>query len=119
MYSPADDAVPALIAAEREASRTADLALLSVLWADDARIVDGRSTSDSQDDFVWEGKSAILDRYMIAVFPAPPPALDATQLASLRFVEREPNRIVAELGVDRWTFVRNGDRWYIAELRYN
>ena len=41
--APAEVAIPQLIAAEREASRSGDLALLAQLWAPDARIVDTRT----------------------------------------------------------------------------
>ena len=70
-----EEAIPQLIAAEREASRSGDRALLAQLWAEDARIVDTRGTDDPSDDFTWPNRAAILDRYMLAVFPAPPPAL--------------------------------------------
>src|SRR5829696_1327585 len=74
--APAEEAIPQLIAAERAASRSGDLALLAQLWAPDARIVDTRGSDDPADDFVWPNHKAILDRYEVAVFPAPPPALD-------------------------------------------
>ena len=61
--APAEEAIPQLIAAEREASRTGDLALLAQLWASDGRIVDSRGNADPADDFVWPSRSAILDRY--------------------------------------------------------
>ena len=95
-----------------------DLALLSRLWAPDARIIDGRSTPDSADDYVWQGRDAILDRYTLAVFPAPPPPLSREQLADLDMTV-EDDAAYAELGGDRWRFVWQDGRWLLAELRYN
>lgn len=67
---PAEQAIPQLIAAEREASRLGDEATLSRLWAEGGRIVDSRGTDDPADDFTWPNRAAILDRYRLAVFPA-------------------------------------------------
>ena len=116
--------VPALIAAalitsEREASIAGDTHLLTKLWATDARIVDGRGTDDPADDYVWQGRDAILDRYVIAVFPAPPPPLDPSLLDSLDIIVDADGTVHAELGVDRWIFVQQDDRWRLLELRYN
>jgi hypothetical protein len=113
-----EQAVPALILAERQAAMNGDLALLSRLWAPDARIIDGRSTPDSADDYVWQGRDAILDRYTLAVFPAPPPPLSREQLADLDMTV-EDDAAYAELGGDRWRFVWQDGRWLLAELRYN
>ena len=63
------EAIPALIVAERDASGARDLSTLSLLWRQDAQIVDGRNTADSADDYTWQGLPAILDRYQLAVFP--------------------------------------------------
>jgi hypothetical protein len=117
---PPQQAAPALIAAEREAARTGNLRLLSAVWAPDARIVDGRNTDDQADDYVWLGRDAILDRYVIAVFPVPPPPLDPSLLDSLRLSAGSEDRVVhAELGVDSWTLVQRDGRWWLYKLRYN
>lgn len=104
--------------AERLAAGDGDLGLLRQLWAVDARIVDGRGTPEDSDDYVWAGRDAILDRYELAVFPAPPPPLDNAQLAALA-ITVEGGTAQAELGVDRWRFVYRDGRWLLAELRYN
>jgi hypothetical protein len=108
-------ALPQLIAAEREASRRGDLALLAQLWAPDGRIVDTRGSADAADDFVWPNRSAVLDRYVVAVFPAPPPALDGPPRPTL---SAQGSDVQAVNGQDRWRFVNSGGRWWIAELRY-
>ena len=113
--APADAAIPQLIAAEREASRTGDLALLAQLWAPDGRIVDSRGSADPADDFVWPSRSAIMDRYVVAVFPAPPPALDG-QPAPVLSVQGDT--VQAVNGQDHWRFINVGGRWWIAELQY-
>ena len=113
--APAEVAIPQLIAAEREASRRGDLATLAQLWAPDGRIVDSRGTADPGDDFVWPNHDAILDRYVVAVFPAPPPALDGPPKPTLSM---EGNQVQAINGHDRLLFANTGGRWWIAELRY-
>src|SRR3954453_14782389 len=81
--APAEEAIPQLIAAEPAASPRGDLALLAQLWAPDARIVDTRGSGDPADDFVWPNRKAILDRYVVAVFPAPPPVFDGLPAPAL------------------------------------
>jgi hypothetical protein len=111
----AETAILQLIAAEREASRTGDLPLLTQLWAEDARIVDTRGTEDAGDDFVWPNRAAILDRYVVAVFPAPPPGLNAPPQPAITAAGSE---VQAVNGQDVWRFVNEDGRWWIAELRY-
>ncbi len=113
--APADVAIPQLIAAEREASRSGDLALLAQLWATDGRIVDTRGTADAADDFVWPNRSAILDRYVVAVFPAPPPGLEGPPTPTM---VADNDLVQAVNGQDHWTFARRQGRWWVLELRY-
>lgn len=112
---PAAEAIPQMIAAERDASRTGDVALLAQLWAEDARIVDSRGTTDPADDFTWPDRTAILDRYTLAVFPAPPPPLDGLPAPAITV---EGDAAQAANGGDRWQFVRRDGRWWMAELQY-
>ncbi len=109
------EAIPALIVAERDASGAGDLSTLSLLWLQDARIVDGRTTVDSTDDYIWQGLPAILDRYQLAVFPNPPPPFEGTP--NFDIVRDGSNAHVVN-GVDEWRFVRSDGRWWIAELAY-
>ena len=111
----AEEAIPQLIAAEREASRNGDLVLLAQLWAPDGRIVDSRGSTDPADDFIWPNRSAILDRYVVAVFPAPPPALDRPPAPTLSV---QGDTVLAVNGQDHWRFVNAAGRWWIAELQY-
>lgn len=112
---PAADALPALVLAERDASRRGDLPLLAALWAEDARIVDSRGTADPGDDYVWQGRDALLDRYTIAVFPAPPPPLEGPPALD---ITAGGDTATATLGVDRWQFERRDGRWWLLELAY-
>ncbi len=107
--------VPALIVAERTASAATDLATLSSLWHPEARIVDGRNTSDPADDYIWQDRAAILDRYELAVFPNPPPPFEAAPTFDL--IEVEFSATVVN-GVDEWQFVYEDERWWITELAY-
>jgi hypothetical protein len=111
----AEEAIPQFIVAEREASRTGDLALLAQLWAEDARIVDTRGTEDAADDFVWPSRTAILNRYEVAVFPAPPPGLADPPSPAITV---NGATAVAVNGNDTWRFVQEGDRWFLVELQY-
>ena len=112
---PPAEAIPQLIAAEREASRRGDLPMLAQLWAEDARIVDSRGTDDPAGDFIWPDRAAILDRYTLAVFPAPPPALEGLPTPTITV---EGDIAQAVNGRDRWQFIQRDGRWWIAELRY-
>jgi hypothetical protein len=112
----ADIALPQLVAAEREASRAGDLALLTQLWAPGARIVDGRGTAEIGDDFIWSSREAILDRYRVAVFPSPPPPFDGPPELAIAV---DGDRAEATLGQDHWVFLWQEGRWWAVELAYS
>ena len=107
--------MPQFVVAERRAANQRDLATLAALWSPDARIVDSRGTPAPEDDYVWRGRADILDRYVVAVFPAPPPLLDAPPAGA---VQVEGATATAQFGHDRWTFVWQDGRWWIQELSY-
>jgi hypothetical protein len=109
--------LPTLVIAEREASIEGNLPLLATLWAEDGRIVDGRGTSGDSDDYVWAGRAAILDRYRLAVFPAPPPPLTLAELAGATLTA-EGDAATLLNGGDRWRFVLRDGRWWLQELTY-
>ncbi len=109
-------ALPRLIAAERQAALDQDLALLAQLWTEASRIVDGRGTAVTNDDYIWAGRAAILDRYRVAVFVNPPPPL--TMPANLN-IQLDGQTASTRLGQDQWQFVREGERWWLAELHYS
>jgi hypothetical protein len=108
-------AIPALIMAERSASGARDLATLSSLWNSDARIVDGRNTSDPADDYIWQDRAAILDRYELAVFPNPPPPFEDVPAFDISHDEFSATVVN---GVDEWQFIYSEGRWWITELAY-
>lgn len=108
--------LPTLVMIEREASIEGNLPLLASLWAEDGRIVDGRGTSEQEDDLVWDRRAAILDRYQLAVFPAPPPPLTSTEDAILT-VEGDTATLINQN--DRWRFVLREGRWWLQELAYS
>ncbi|MCB0075159.1 MAG: hypothetical protein KDE20_27055 [Caldilineaceae bacterium] len=109
-------AAPALLQLERNAAAARDAATLAALWTEDARMVDGRNTVAPADDYTWTGRGAILDRYRLAVFPAPPPPM--AELPAPDIVMTETARAVVTNGGDRWTLVRVAGRWYLQELVY-
>jgi hypothetical protein len=112
------DTLPTLVLVEREASIQGNLPLLASLWAEDGRIVDGRGSAEEDDDYVWNGRAAILDRYRLAVFPAPPPPLTAAELANATpAVDGDSATLIN--GGDRWRFVQRNGRWWLYELIYN
>jgi hypothetical protein len=104
-----------MIVAERDASRRGDVALLEQLWAPDARIVDARGTDDPNDDYIWPGRAAILDRYRLAVFPIPPPPLEGLPAPTISVVG-DFAQVVN--GQDQWQFTHQSGRWWITELKY-
>jgi hypothetical protein len=109
-----EEALPGLVAAEREASIAGDLAMLETLWTPDARIIDGRNTATADDDYVWDGRDAILDRYVVAVFPNPPPAATFEDLK----IDVNDQTATGHIQGDRWRFVFAEGRWWLAELTY-
>jgi hypothetical protein len=111
----AEQAIRCLIEHERQASITGDLGLLELLWAPDGRVVDGRGTAPREDDYIWQGRAAVLDRYRVAVFANPPPPLILP--AHLAINQTDTMATVAN-GNDRWRFVYRDGRWWIAELSY-
>ncbi len=112
---PPEQAIPQMIAAERQASRSGNLALLAQLWGEDATIVDSRGTNAPGDDFTWPSRAAILDRYKLAVLPAPPPAMEALPEPVITVQGNEAQAINSQ---DHWRFLRQEGRWWMVELRY-
>ncbi|MBX3015135.1 MAG: hypothetical protein KF832_26690 [Caldilineaceae bacterium] len=115
-YTNDEAAVTALILAERQAAIDHDLALLATLWAVDAQIVDDRQSATPSDNYTWQGRAAILDRYQVAVFPfALPPlsALDATTTLTLT-----AQMALVQQGDDEWALVKLEQRWWLQSLRY-
>lgn len=112
------ESLPMWIVIEREASGTGDLALLTILWAEDARIVDGRGTPVTEDDYIWSGRAAILDRYILAVFPSPPPPLTLDELSNATLTVEDDQATLIN-GGDRWRFVLREGRWWLHELVYS
>ena len=110
--------LPTLVLAEREASIVGNLPLLASLWTEEGRIVDGRGSVQTDDDYVWQGRAAILDRYTLAVFPSPPPALAADALADAILTVNGDHASFAN-GSDTWQFVQHDGRWWLLELVYN
>lgn len=110
--------LPTLIVIEREASIEGNLPLLTSLWAENGRIIDGRGTSDQGDDFIWDGRAAILDRYQLAVFPAPPPLLTTPELEDATLTVEGDRATLINQG-DRWRFVQQDGRWWLLELAYS
>ncbi len=113
-FLPAEQALPGLVAAEREASIAGDPATLATLWSADSRIVDGRTTAASDDDYVWDGRDAILDRYVVAVFPNPPPPASFEAL-EITVAGQEATGVN---GGDRWRFTFADSRWWLTTLTY-
>jgi hypothetical protein len=116
--APPNEALPAMVAAERQASIAGNLALLAQLWATDARIIDGRHAPTPEDDYIWSGRPAILDRYELAVFPSPPPPLPADAFVEAQ-IHVNGDQASLEREGDLWRFIFRDGRWWLLELRYN
>jgi hypothetical protein len=109
----AADSPAALLLAERNGAAARDLASLAVLWDADARLVEARGAPGPADDYTWQGRDAILDRYIVAVFPNPPPLLAVAPDVPLTV---DGDSATLQHGVDTWHFVRRAGRWWIKEL---
>ncbi|MEZ4737629.1 MAG: hypothetical protein R3E79_61925 [Caldilineaceae bacterium] len=115
-HASAEEAVTALILAERRATIDRDVSLLTQLWSEDALIVDGRNSVTPSDDYVWRGRAAILDRYQVAVFPFDLPPLDT--LATGTAITITGNAATVRHGGDQWHFIKTDQRWWLAALHY-
>lgn len=112
----AEAAVTALILAERQAAIDHDLALLSQLWAEDAQIIDGRNNVTPTDDYRWQGRAAILNRYVVAVFPFYVPPLPGLEPTALITITDKEARV--QNGNDHWQLRKANDRWWLTKLQY-
>ncbi len=109
----ATDDPAALVLAERNGAASLDLDGLATLWDVGGRLVEARGAPGPGDDYTWQGREAILDRYVVAVFPNPPPAPAAAP--SLHAII-DGDSATLQYGVDAWQFVRRHGRWWITEL---
>jgi ketosteroid isomerase-like protein len=125
---PANDeaAILQLLQAESEGVVRQDMTLLAELWAEDAVVTDAKHTpAASDDDAVWNGIDAILDRYVILVFPGNPQSAGPIDIEITingdQAIARSTTKISDEIspGGDLWTFTRCGERWCIETLTYN
>ncbi len=121
-----EEAIRQLLRAESNGVVHQDMALLAELWAEDATVTDAKHTSDiADDDAVWHGIDAILDRYVVLVFPGNPqfaePAGIEIVVEGDRATARSTTQIGDEVspGGDLWSFSRCDGRWCIQALTYN
>ena len=103
-----------------------DMTLLAELWAEDATVTDAKHTPDiADDDAVWRGIDAILDRYVVLVFPGNPQFAEPVDIEIVVEGDRATARSTTQIGDevspagDLWTFSRCGERWCIQSLTYN
>lgn len=116
-YASDDEAITALILAERQAAIAHNLSMLGDLWADNAQIIDGRNSATVADDYLWLGRAAILDRYQVAVFPfvlPPLPALDESTVITIT-----GDHATVQHLTDRWQLSKAEGRWWLSELKYS
>lgn len=119
-------AVRKLLQDEATAVVSKDIARLSELWAEEGIVIDARHTADNQaDDATWRGRDAILDRYMVLVFPGNPQfaepadiAIDISGDAAKAISTTQIGDEVSPAG-DRWEFRYDEGRWWITSLTYN
>lgn len=109
----ADVALPALLLAERNAAAARDLVTLGSLWAEEGSVHETRGTDATGDDYHWQGRAAVLNRYRVAVFANPPLPLEAAPVLAVVVAGEMAS---AESGVDKWRFVQRDGRWWLLEL---
>lgn len=111
-----EETVTALLLAERQAAIDHDLALLAQLWAESGTIVDQRLSATADDDYRWQGRAAILDRYVVAVFPfALAPLATLPVEASISITA---DKATVQYGGDTWQLVKAEQRWWLTALTY-
>lgn len=122
----AEEAIRQIVQAESEGVVRQDMVLLAELWAEDAIVTDAKHTPDvSDDDAIWSGMDAILDRYVVLVFPGNPQSAGPIDIEIIidgdHAIARSTTHIGDEVspGGDVWTFSRCGERWCIQALTYN
>lgn len=122
----AEEAVRQLVQAESVGVVEQDMALLAEIWAEDAVVTDAKHTPDViEDDAVWNGIDAILDRYVVLVFPGNPQSIGPSDIEITVDGEHATARSTTKIddevspGGDLWTFTRCGERWCIKTLTYN
>jgi len=120
------EAILRLLRSESEAMVAKDIKGLARLWAEDSTVTDAHHTpADPNDDAVWRGIDAVLDRYMVVVFPGNPqyaePGDVQIQVTGDQATARSTTRIGNEVspGGDLWVFRRQDGRWQITALTYN
>lgn len=116
-YATDDEAITALILTERQAAIDHHLSVLEQLWADDAQIIDGRNSAAVDDDYHWQGRAAILDRYRVAVFPFVLPPLPA--LAESTVITITGDHATVQHLTDQWQLRKAEGRWWLSELKYS
>lgn len=121
-----EEAIRSLLLAESKSMVAQDIESLAGLWAEDAVVRDAKHTPENEeDDAVWRGIDAILDRYVVLVFPGNPqfaePQVVSLQIQGDEATVVSTTHIGAEVAPqgDRWTFVKRDGRWWIASLTYN
>ncbi|MEM7125268.1 MAG: hypothetical protein AAF702_03005 [Chloroflexota bacterium] len=137
VYADQTEPFAQFIVEERQLIATQNLVGLGLLWSKDAQIIDGRSTESTEDDYIWSGRAAILDRYKVAVFPTPPPLLDLPTDLEIECVNtngqpsdaldcmladsefREALLVRVKRGGDLWEFTWQEGRWWISGLTYS
>lgn len=133
---PASELFPLLIAEERVAIADRDMGKLAALWVANGTIIDQRATKKTEDDYIWQGRTAILDRYELAVFRYSPPLIqpptDLTYTCDSEALqddmvtgcwddepmEGEVVHVRRENG-DVWQFIFVENRWWFLQLQYN
>ncbi len=122
----AEDAILQLLRRESEGVVRQDMDLLAELWAEDATVTDAKHTPGVvDDDAVWRGIDAILDRYVVLVFPGNPQFAEPSDVDVVIEGDRATARSTTQIGDevspggDLWSFARCDERWCIQALTYN
>ncbi len=121
-----EQAIEAILAAEGDLVVKQQIDDLMRLWAEGAKVTDAKNTpNDTADDQSWLDKDAIRNRYVRIVFPGAPkeaiPSDLKIQLEDKQATVIATTHIGAEISPagDRWTLVKQGDCWLLADLTYN
>jgi len=121
-----EEAILSLIRAENEAVVAQDIERLATLWAEDALVRDAHHTADDEsDDAVWRGIDAVLDRYVVLVFPGNSQFAEPGDVRISMQGDQAQAQSTTQIGDeispdgDLWTLTRVDGHWRLQSLTYN
>ncbi|MCP4168997.1 MAG: hypothetical protein GY759_24325 [Chloroflexi bacterium] len=122
----AEEAIKQVLRAESKGVVEEDIELLASLWVEEAMVRDAHHTPDDEsDDAVWQGIDAVLDRYVVRVFPGNAQFAEPGEMLVTIEGDRAEVRSTTQIGQeispagDLWILARRDGGWRLLSLTYN